>query len=448
VSAPPRRSLAWRLAVVLGVAVVVVLFVVGLVVNRVVSRGFETVLTDQQQQRLDDAAETIAARLDRPGGVLRIQPVVRRLATNLGGEVRVLAADGTVLGAFGLAPGGDAVHYASPITTDLGIRATLEADLPSQGVDRGFLPLFNVTLIAAGIVSVIGIAVVTWWFTARLTRPLSDVAAAARRLEAGDPTARAAGGEDRESAELAEAFNAMADRLERSEMLRRRAASDLAHDLATPATVLVSQLQAMVDGVIPADQTALESARASAMTLGDLVGGLDELATAEAAPLQARPEAVDLGPLAREVTTGLDGLARDRGVRLDIRDPGGVVAWVDRGHVARALRNVVANAIDHSPHRGPVAIDLSSGDSLVRVRVSDAGPGIAEADRPHVFERFYRADPARSPDPATGRPSGSGLGLTIARELLAANAGTIDVETTGPGGTTFVLTLPAAPRAA
>src|SRR6478752_2462746 len=84
-AAPTRHSLAWRLALVLGVAVVIVLLLVGLVVNRVVSRGFETVLTDTQQQRIDDAAETVAVRLDRPGGAGRLQPIVRRLATSLGG---------------------------------------------------------------------------------------------------------------------------------------------------------------------------------------------------------------------------------------------------------------------------------------------------------------------------------------------------------------------------
>ena len=125
--------------------------------------------------------------------------------------------------------------------------------LPGPAGDRGFLPLFNVTLVVAGLVSVLGIVLVSTSIAGRLTRPLHDVAAAARRLEAGDASARATGGDDLESTELAEAFNAMADRLERSEMLRRRAASDIAHDLATPATVLESQLQAMIDGVVPTD---------------------------------------------------------------------------------------------------------------------------------------------------------------------------------------------------
>ena len=172
--------------------------------------------------------------------------------------------------------------------------ATLEADLPARAGDRGFLPLFNVTLRVAGLVSVLAIVAISTSIAGRLTRPLHDVAAAARRLEAGESGARATGGDDLESTELAEAFNAMADRLERSEMLRRRAASDIAHDLATPATVLESQLQAMIDGVVPTDLAGLEAARSAAAALGGVVADIDDLARAEAAPLQARPERVDL----------------------------------------------------------------------------------------------------------------------------------------------------------
>jgi signal transduction histidine kinase len=438
-----RRSLAFRLGLVLAVTVVAVLLLVGIVVNRVVSTSYETVLTDLQQQRLDDAAQTVADRLARPAGPARAQAFVMRLANQLDGEVRVISTDGTTLAAFGRAPD-DAVRYETPIQQDGQTIATLQADVPARGSDRGFLRLFNVTLIVAGIISVLGIVLVSTWIAGRLTRPLHDVADAARRLEAGDPTARASGGDDRESTELATAFNSMADRLERSEMLRRRAASDIAHDLATPATVLESQLQAMIDGVVPTDPANLEAARSTAAALGGVVADIDDLARAEAAPLQARPQAVDLAVAIPEVAAALDGQRRARDARLDTTVTPGAIAWADPGHLARATRNVVANAIAHSPSGGAVSIAAQRAGGIVQVRVSDQGPGIAPADIEHVFERFYRADTTRAIDPATGRPTGLGLGLTIARELLAANGGRIAVERTGPGGTTFLLEIPAA----
>ena len=168
------------------------------------------------------------------------------------------------------------------------------------------------------------------------------MAAAARRLEAGEASARATGGDDLESSELADAFNAMADRLERSEMLRRRAASDIAHDLATPATVLESQLQAMLDGVVPTDLPDLEAARSAASALAGLVAELDDLARAEAAPLVARPGPSRCREIVGAAVGALDGLARERDVRVTVDVPADVVGWADAGHVARALQNVIA----------------------------------------------------------------------------------------------------------
>ena len=122
----------------------------------------------------------------------------------------------------------------------------------------------------------------------------------------------------------------------------------------------------------------------------------------------------------------------------------GAVAWADPGHLGRAIRNVVANAIGHSPVGGVVRVVATRGAGRLEIRVTDQGPGIAPDDVEHVFERFYRADTSRATDPATGRATGLGLGLTIARELLTANGGRIAVERTGPDGTTFLMEVPAA----
>jgi signal transduction histidine kinase len=114
---------------------------------------------------------------------------------------------------------------------------------------------------------------------------------------------------------------------------------------------------------------------------------------------------------------------------------------MDPDQLGRAVRNVVTNAIQHSPVGGTVRVSLWATPTEVEVRVTDQGPGIVPDDLPHVFERFYRADRARGAG-AGVRRSGSGIGLTIARELLVANHGRIAVERTGPEGTTFLIGLP------
>jgi signal transduction histidine kinase len=219
-------------------------------------------------------------------------------------------------------------------------------------------------------------------------------------------------------------------------VLRRRAASDLAHDLATPATLLESQLQAILDGVVPADPEQLERARTAAAALSGVILQLGELTQAEAAPLQRRPETIDLRDLAAEIADGVEGLARQRGVTVSVE---GSPAWTvaDRGQLARAIRNVVTNAIQHSPRSDSVTIAVAAESDGAVVRVRDAGPGVDPADLPFIFERFYRADRSRG-----GTRPGSGIGLTVARELIRANGGTIEVEATGPGATTFRVQLP------
>jgi signal transduction histidine kinase len=429
------QSLAVRLALLLAAVLVVVLVLAGLVVNRAASRSLDETLGPRERERLELAGTVIEESLRRGAGPRGIQALVRRIAQETRGEVRVIDASGTTIAESGnLPPSAETDSLSTELAADVGGGA-LEIEVRSPAAP--FLAAFNGALIITGVVAVVAMLAAAALVANRLTRPLRDVAGAARRLGQGDLTVRARGGSDAESAELADAFNGMAERLERSEALRRRAASDLAHDLATPATVLESQVQAMVDGVVPADAAQLEKARVAAAGLSGLIGQLGELTQAEAAPLQRNPEAVDLAALAREIIDASEGLGRERGVRTTLEAPGDVTVHVDRSQVGRALRNVLSNAIAHSRRGGTVRVALDSVPPIV-IRVTDQGSGIDEGDLPYIFERFYRADRSR------GRVPGSGIGLTVARELVTANGGTVEVESTGPSGTTFRITFPGA----
>ena len=199
----------------------------------------------------------------------------------------------------------------------------------------------------------------------------------------------------------------------------------------------------MVDGVVPADREGLKAARSAASALGSVVAELNDLASAEAAPLQARPVAVDLAAAVHEVVLALDGLRRQLDVRIEASIPDGTTVRSDPVHLERVLRNVIGNGLNHSPAGARLTVAATTADATVSIRVGDQGAGIAAEDVAHVFERFYRADPARpGEDPRTGRRSGTGIGLTITRELLTANGGRIEVERTGPDGTTFLIELP------
>jgi signal transduction histidine kinase len=415
-----------------------VLQVTGFAVNRLVSRSLEEELSTAQRNQLAVVAGPFAEiDVDSPPGRRAAERLLRRVGFSVAGWAELTDPSGQVVVAGGRRPPPTAAteRVEQPVPgTDL----TLAITVPSA--ERGFLRVFNLTLLVAGVLAVVVLLVVAALLSDRLTRPLRGVAAAARRLGTGDLGARAAGGPDRESAELADAFNVMAGRLERSEVLRRRAASDMAHDLATPATVLESQLQAMVDGVVSADREELERARAAAAAMSGVIVQLRELVDAEAAALQRRPETVAVADLLDAAARTLEPLSREKGVRLTVEAvPAGLAVEVDATQVGRALRNVLTNAAQHSPAGAEVRVTAVPAAAGALVRISDKGGGIGPDDLPHVFERFYRADRAR----ATGQPlEGSGIGLTIARELLAANGGSIEVERTAPDGTTFAITHP------
>jgi signal transduction histidine kinase len=442
-SLPPVRRgqpLSFRLAVFLCVAVLAVLLVAGIAVNRLVSRSLEDELSGAQRRQLTFLADQLeGASLPFPAE--RTDVLVHRalhaLARAVQGRAELIDAGGAVYASEGTMPAGaGSQRLEQPIPGSAGL--TLVLEVPGGG--QPALRVFNVTLLVAGVLSVAALMLVATLLSDRLTRPLREVSAAAERLGAGDLGARAQGGPDRESAELADAFNAMAARLEQSEALRRRAASDVAHDLATPATVLESQLQAMIDGVVPADAEQLERARAGAGAMSGVVAQLRDLVDVEAAALQRQPRSIPLAELLNEVRRALEPLFRERGVQLaaDAVEPQ-LIVHVDSGQVERALRNVLTNAAQHSAPGATVRLSAAREAARALVRVTDAGPGIEPADLPHVFERFYRADRSRQAGTSQG---GSGIGLTIARELLTANGGSVEVERTGPDGTTFVIGLP------
>ncbi|MGH2488974.1 MAG: HAMP domain-containing protein, partial [Candidatus Limnocylindria bacterium] len=336
-----------RLGLVLSAAVLVVLLLTGAVVNRVVSRSFDDVLIAQQQEHVDATADALGELL-RQGGTLReARSVLTRLSRSLHGPVTVYGPNGDEISHFGQPnlPAGETQGLDAPVMVAGQEVATISAIVPVRNAEQPFLRLFNVALLISGLVSLAVIAGLAVWIARRQTRPLRDVAFAASRLEGGDLSARATGGGDRESQELAGAFNTMATRLERTEMLRRRAATDMAHDLATPATVLEGQLQAMIDGVVPKNRANLEAARASASALGSVIVQLEELASAEAAPLQARPERVEVAAILAEAASALDGLYRETGVTLEVEPVApSLAAWADPAHLGRALRNVMTNA--------------------------------------------------------------------------------------------------------
>lgn len=268
----------------------------------------------------------------------------------------------------------------------------------------------------------------------RITRPIESLATATAALARGERGARVAETTDDEIGALARSFNTMAEALAREDELRRQLLGDVAHELRTPLTTLQGHLEALRDGVLAPDPAMLASLHDEAARLGRLVADLESLARAEAAALSLERARLDFAGVARDVAGELADAFRAKGVALEL-DLAAVPVDGDVDRLAQVARNLLANALKFTPASGRVRVATGRDGPGAFLEVADTGPGIAPEDLPHVFERFWRGRDA------AGVP-GSGIGLTVARELARAHGGDIAVASERGRGTAFRVTLP------
>ena len=264
-------------------------------------------------------------------------------------------------------------------------------------------------------------------------RPLAALADASRRLADGEPEVRVWVRGPRPVRDLAVSFNAMAERLDRSRTTRQAMLADVTHELRTPLTVIGGGLEAMLDGVHPMDEDHLAPLLAETHVMDRLLEDLRTLSLAEAGALPLHRETADLVEVAADAVGALRAVAVAKGVSLGLGGDQALETSVDAVRVREILTNLLTNAIRHTPSGGSVQVTVHAvrGEAVIEVR--DTGEGIPAADLPHVFDRFERRADS----------GGSGLGLTIVRDLAAAHGGSVEAESDGEGrGATFRVRLP------
>jgi signal transduction histidine kinase len=271
----------------------------------------------------------------------------------------------------------------------------------------------------------------------RITRPVIRLIAATRAMAAGDRAARVgeihAAGELRE---LAAAFDQMAGTLDRQEQIRRNLVADVAHELRTPIAILQAGHEALLDGVAEPTPAELGSLRDEVLRLARMVGDLQTLAAADAAALNLTRTPADLAELA---ATAADSLARRfeaAGITLD-RDLAVSPVLADPHWLHQVITNLLTNALKFTPAGGRVTISTERTGADAVLRVTDTGAGIPAEDLPRIFDRFFRGQQA-------AQISGSGIGLTVAAELVQAHGGALTAASELGHGTQMTLSLPSA----
>ena len=330
----------------------------------------------------------------------------------------------------------------APLRTD--VQAVFA--IPTTQVDQAIAQL-AATLTAGGF-AVLGVVGLVIWWTYRLgLKPFADLTDAARAITRGERRRRVTPGPSgTEANELARAFNTMLDANQASEERMRRFVADASHELRTPLTTLTGYSSlytrpATAEGAYGLVDTqgigdAMRRINAEATRMTRIVNDLFLLNELDAGAAGAGAE-VDLGAVLRDAAADVRVIQPERPVQVEAGD--GLIVTGDQDRLVQAVTAFTSNALRYTPVTAALTIrGFKVGKQRVRVEVSDGGPGIAAAELPHLYDRFYRADPQ-------GHAGGTGIGLTIGRAIARAHGGDLTAASPGPGlGATFTLTVPQA----
>jgi two-component system, OmpR family, sensor histidine kinase BaeS len=294
-------------------------------------------------------------------------------------------------------------------------------------------------LAIAALVAIVLASLAGTLYSRRLVRPIQEITSTAQALSAGDHDARTGMTGADEIGFLGKTFDEMAEAIEADRETERRLTADVAHELRTPLQAIQATVEAMQDGVMPADEEHLGIVRDETVRLGRLAGGILELTRLERGSLAFRMERVDVAtPVQAALDSHLALLETcDVGVTSDVGGP--LFAKADSDRLQQAVGNLLSNAARYTPPGGSVHVTLSrdGGDALIEV--ADTGIGIAEEDLSRVFSRFWRANAAR--DRSSG---GIGIGLAVTKEIVERHKGKIGARPNPSGGTVFWIRIPLA----
>ena len=308
---------------------------------------------------------------------------------------------------------------------------------PHQGRPFSFI----VPLLGFAFLLILTLRLVGGLVVRRVTMPLSDIMKAADSLAGGDLTARVPVRGGREFRHLADSFNRMAGALETADRQRRELLADVAHELRTPLTVVQGNLEGLRDGVYQPTPEHLDLILDETLKLGRLVDDLRILTLAEAGQLSLDLQVLDVPQLLVDLRDAFACQAGEAGIDLTVDTAQALPPLpADPQRLGQVLGNLIGNALRHTPRGGRVTLGagLAPKGDAVRLWVADTGEGIASGDLPHIFDRFWRGDPARSHEAGAG----SGLGLAIAKSLVEAHGGRIWADSQLGQGTTASCLLP------
>lgn len=419
--------------------------------------------------------------LDSPKARKRIQSAVDRRATRLGVAIVVVDKDGRLLadssepgpvenlskeqeinealaGVISKTTRSDPdslknwMYVACPVRSSGTTTGVIRVGVPLTEIERRLkkdLFVFLEIILATGVVTVL----ISLWLARRVNRPVREMSALAKQISiSGDFSAFLPVRRRDEIGELCLSFNQMIGRLREQERVRQEFISNASHELKTPTMAIGSVVEALQAG-------AAEDPKLRVQFLGslerlvdrqtNLIQDLLDISKLDSGSETNWQSEVNISQVISDAVDQVRPQAEKKELAISTQitlDSGGqdLVLVGNANQLQRALLNILTNAVKYTPANGFININVRSmGGERLEIRIQDSGGGIDPADLPRIFERFYRADKARTRE--SGNPGGTGLGLAIVREIVARHHGTVEVESVVGKGSTFVILLPLRP---
>ena len=442
-------SIRWRLLISFVLVSAVSLGMAALFVSRAASSEIEQFQDRTESQRSERLKTMLAREYARSQGWTGAQNMLEYIGELYSQRVLVVNRNGLVVADSRNSLVGNFLDRSIKSDRTLGVVGPVGnvgtilinprplPDETSLALTESNLPSINRFLIWSGL-SAAGVTIaLTVFLSRRILAPVESLSTAARALARGDFSRRVEVRSKDEVGQLARTFNSMASELAATEELRRTLVADVAHELRTPLSNIRGYLEAMRDGMLSADKATLGSMHEEVLLLTRLIEDLQQLALAESGQLRLDIKPCDLSQLVMSAVAGLQPQIEPKGINITTDVGGGTMVQADPERIGQVLRNLLANAANYTSSGGNIRISVLQSSDEIRVEVQDTGTGIPEEELPFVFERFYRVDKSRSR--ATG---GVGLGLTIAKRLVEAHGGKINVESREGLGSTFTFVIP------
>ena len=298
--------------------------------------------------------------------------------------------------------------------------------------DNSYQAMFFASILAIVLASCIGFI-----FARNLVSPINRMTRTAQAIKDGDLSARTGLTGDDEIARLGETFDEMADSVEKDRELERRLTTDVAHELRTPLMAIQSTVEAMVDGVLEADEERLETIDVEVQRLSRLVNAILKLSRLENRSTPLKEEEIDVGDIVEGIVATHEAFVTDSGLTLEHNIEPDVKILGDADMIRQATANLISNAVRYTPEGGTITVSVRRGEIMASICVEDTGIGLTPEEAKMVFSRFWRADSGR-----TRESGGLGIGLSVVKEIVDRHHGWVKVEGQPNVGARFTIYIP------